>query len=245
MIPEGLIAPELALALGIAALAGATRGFAGIGSGFIMMPLFSLLFGPLEAVIIVCLLDAFGSVQLFPWALPRTDWRKVSYLALGSALLIPVGTLLLINLDRELMRRTIGIVVIGFTAFLMTGWRYRGPDGVPVALGIGGLAGLLSGGTGMGGPPVIAYLLATSATAEKVRANIVSYFLLLVTFIVVAFAWNGAVTELSLWRTGALLPVFLAALWVGAKLYPLAAERTFRRIAYALMMLSGFTAVVR
>ena len=245
MIPDGLLAVDLALATGIAVLAGLTRGFAGMGSGFIMLPLFSVLFGPPEAVVITCLLDAFGSVQMFPWALPRTEWRKVSYLVIGSAVLIPVGTALLINLDQDFMRRFIGALVIAFTAFLMTGWRYRGPINMPISLAVGGLAGILAGGTGMGGPPVIAYFLATSKSAESFRANITSYFLVLVSFIVIAFAWNGAVTVMGLWRTAFVLPLFLGSLWLGSRLYPLASERTFRRIAYALMMLSGATAIMR
>ncbi len=100
------------------------------------------------------------------------------------------------------------------------------------------------GGTGMGGPPVIVYFLATSESSEAIRANVISYFLLVVFFIVLAFTWSGVVTEQTLWQTAFLTPPFLAFLWFGSRLYPLASDRTFRIVAYTLMLLSGAIAIV-
>ena len=244
MIPLELLNAELAWAAAIGAIAATVRGFAGVGSGFIMIPLFSFLFGPAEAIVIVAILDGFGSAQLLPWALPRTNWKLVSQIAVATVVMMPIGVWALLSVDKETARRFVGIVVVVSTLVVASGWRLTGGATPARSLGIGGLAGLLMGGTGMGGPPVIVYLLATSENSEAIRANIISYFLLVVFFIVLAFAWSGVVTEQTLWQTAFLTPPFLAFLWFGSRLYPLASDRTFRIVAYTLMLLSGAIAIV-
>ena len=244
LIPLELLTVDLAMAAGIVAVAGAVRGFAGIGSGFIMIPLFSLLIGPAEAIVIAAILDGFGSGQLLPWALPRTNWRLVGQIAVATVIMMPVGVWLLLSVDKETARRIVGIVVVLSTMVIASGWRLPGGTTLLRSLGIGGLAGLLMGGTGMGGPPVIVYFLATSESGAHIRANVISYFLLVVFFIVLAFAWSGVVTVAVLWLTALLTPIFLGFLWLGSRLYPLASERTFRIVAYTLMFLSGGTAII-
>ncbi|MDA0262044.1 MAG: sulfite exporter TauE/SafE family protein [Proteobacteria bacterium] len=244
MIPYELLTPELGTAALIAAVAGTVRGFAGIGSGFIMIPLFSFLFGPAQAIVIVAILDGFGSAQLLPWALPRTNWRLIGTIAIATIIMMPVGVWALLSVDQDTARRIVGSVVVLSTLLIASGWRLRGGPTLGRSLGIGGLAGLLMGGTGMGGPPVIVYFLATLENSENIRANIISYFLLVVAFIVVAFAWSGVVTRDVLWQTVLLAPIFLAFLWLGSRLYPLASERLFRIVAYTLIFLSGGAAII-
>ena len=62
-----------ALALAVAALAGLMRGFAGVGSGMLMAPFFVYIFGPVETVAIIILIEAVVTVQLMP-----SVWRKSS-----------------------------------------------------------------------------------------------------------------------------------------------------------------------
>ena len=244
MIPLELLNTELAWAAAIGAVAATVRGFAGIGSGFIMIPLFSFLFGPAEAIVIVAILDGFGSAQLLPWAMHRTNWKLVSQIAIATVVMIPIGVWALLSVDKETARRIVGVVVVVSTLVIASGWRLTSGVTPARSLGIGGLAGLLMGGTGMGGPPVIVYFLATSESSEEIRANVISYFLLVVVFIVLAFAWSGVLTEQTLWQTAFLTPLFLAFLWLGSRLYPLASDRSFRIVAYTLMLLSGAIAIV-
>ena len=124
--PLELLNVDLAVAAGIAAIAGSVRGFAGIGSGFIMIPLFSFLFGPAESIVIVAILDGFGSGQLLPWALPRTNWRLVSQIALATIVMMPVGVWLMLSVDKDTARRIVGVVVVLSTRAIASGWRLRG-----------------------------------------------------------------------------------------------------------------------
>ena len=140
MIPLELLTTEFTAAAVIAAIAGTVRGFAGIGSGFIMIPLFSFLFGPAEAIVIVAILDGFGSAQLLPWALPRTNWRLVGQIAIATVIMMPVGVWALLSVDKDTARRIVGIVVVISTVVIASGWRLKGGITIGRSLGIGGLA---------------------------------------------------------------------------------------------------------
>ena len=49
--------PEMGIGIAIAAAAGLMRGFAGVGSGMLMAPFFVHLFGPVETVGIIILIE--------------------------------------------------------------------------------------------------------------------------------------------------------------------------------------------
>ena len=55
-----------AIAMTISVAAGLMRGFAGVGSGMLMAPIFVLLFGPLETVAMVIMMEIIVTAQLMP-----------------------------------------------------------------------------------------------------------------------------------------------------------------------------------
>ncbi len=48
------------------AAAGLMRGFAGFGSGMLKSPVFAILFGPVETVAVIILMELVVTVQLMP-----------------------------------------------------------------------------------------------------------------------------------------------------------------------------------
>ncbi len=88
----------------------------------------------------------------------------------------------------------------------------------------------------MAGPPIIFYYLAGNESAERVRANLTTYFIFvdLVTLIVFAgrdlIGWHTGV--LGLW----LVPAVVAGGLLGQRLFPLANERFYRRLAMILLV---------
>ena len=122
----------------VALLAGFMRGFVGVGSGMLMAPVFAILFGPLQTVGTVIMLDAFVTAQLLPSVHRLIEWRVILPMAGAAALSMPVGTWLLVTTDPQIMARCIAFIVLAFVLLLMSGWRYRGPKRLSVTLGIGG-----------------------------------------------------------------------------------------------------------
>src|SRR5262245_21066223 len=70
-----LIGFDTAAAGVTATAAGLMRGFAGFGSGMLMAPMFAILFGPIDAVTMVTMLELFVSIQLIPQVLKEIQWR--------------------------------------------------------------------------------------------------------------------------------------------------------------------------
>ena len=127
---------------------------------------------------------------------------------------------------------------------MLSGWRYRGTTRPAVTGGVGVLAGLLMGGTGLGGPPVILYVLSQPDPAGRARAGMVSYFAIATVFMIAVLTWRGAITELTLWRCAILAPWFGFAIWVGGRLFRLGSEAAFRKIALSILVVVGLVAIV-
>ena len=159
IIPADVLGWDLAIAALVATVAGLTKGFAGFGAGMILVILLSFVYGPVQAVAMLMVLDILASAQMLPRAAGQTDWRLIGPLALITCLISPLGLYALLNVEPDTLRRAIGIVVLSLALIMLSGWRYRGATRPAVTGGVGVLAGLLMGVTGLGGPPVILYVL--------------------------------------------------------------------------------------
>lgn len=216
-------------------VAGIVRGFSGFGSGMVMVPALAMIYGPVVAVVSIAILEIPASAQLLPGAWRRTDWRKLAPLILSSLVTIPAGTWLLVALDPMVMRRVIALIVLAFVAALATGWRWRGNAGPAALAGLGGLSGVLTGATSMGGPPVILFFLAGAHGAGEVRASLIVFLMAGTLAALGLYAWHGVVTAELVLRIALLAPFHLAALWAGGRLFHAAPEALFRRIALVVL----------
>lgn len=57
---------QMLTALLITSAAGLMRGFAGVGSGMLMAPFFVVLFGPVETVAMIIIMEVVVTAQLLP-----------------------------------------------------------------------------------------------------------------------------------------------------------------------------------
>ncbi len=67
----------------------------------------------------------------------------------------------------------------------------------------------------------------------------IGYFTVVLVGLAVTYAILGLFGLSVLWRTGFLLLPFVVGIFVGARLFPLASERTFRNIALAVLAVSS------
>jgi len=152
------------------------RGFVGVGSGMLMAPVFAILFGPQETVVMVILLEAVVTILLLPSVYKLIEWSVVVPMSIAATIFMPVGVWLLISVDAELMARGIAAVVLIFVLLLMTGWSYGGPKKLSFTLVVGSASGTLMAATSLGNPPVMLYLLSGTDRSEIIRANFTGYF---------------------------------------------------------------------
>jgi len=125
-----LLTLNFALGALIVFFGGLIHGYTGFGAGLLIVPLFSLLFGPVEAIAITTIVALFGSAQLYRGAARHANWRELLPILVAVVLFTPVGTHLLFNMDPDLVRRATGGFVLVIALILMSGWIYRGTRGI-------------------------------------------------------------------------------------------------------------------
>ena len=233
------------IAAGIALAAGLMRGFAGVGSGMLMAPIFAVLFGPVETVGIIILMEIVVTGQLLPDVHRDIDWRVIAPMGLAAALLMPVGSWVLVSLDADLIARGIAAIVLVFALVLLAGWRYAGPKPLPATLGVGALSGVLMAATSLGNPPVMLYLLSSRDTARTNRANFTGYFAITLLALILWMLATGLLVWDAVWRAALMLPLFMAAAWLGARLFRQSSEALYRRVALGLLICVGLYGLLR
>ena len=232
-------AGQAAALLLAATVAGVLRGFSGFGAALILAPVVSLIVGTQVAVPAILLAIFVTTVQLFAPAWPHVRWSEQFALSVPGCIGVPAGVLLLLYLDPELMRRAISAITALIALFLLSGWRSSRPPTRSGAATMGALGGVLSGAASIGGPPVIAYLLAGPGSPTQTRATLIYYFAFTQAASLVMF-WIGGLMNLEVLVTAALIaPALVAGTWAGAKLFHLASERVFRLAALTILLLVG------
>ena len=239
------LSPDVALAAAIAAAAGLMRGFAGVGSGMLMAPFFVYILGPVATVGVIVLIEMAATVQLLLSVHRLIEWRVILPIALGAFAAMPVGTWALRAIDPAIMQPAVGVLVVAFAILLLSGWRYRGTRPTSVSLGVGGVSGILMALTSMGNPPVIAYLLASDASAERTRANFTGYFGVTLVALAAVMVGAGTLTTATAGTAAVLLPGFLLGVAIGAYLFRVSGGRSFREIVCFILLGAGLYAVAR
>ena len=226
------------------AVAGGLRGFSGFGAALVLAPVGSLIVGAHVAVPAIILSMFVTTAQLFAPTWRHVRWSDQLALSLSGCIGVPAGVALLVFLDPELMRRGISVLTVLLALFLMTGWRSGHPPTRLGAASVGGLGGVLSGSTSLGGPPVVAYLLAGPGSAAQTRASLIYYFAFTQLASLIAF-WIGGLMNWEVLVTAAVIaPSLVAGTWGGMRLFHLASERIFRLAALTIMLLVGVSTLL-
>ncbi|WP_424811206.1 TSUP family transporter [Roseococcus sp. YIM B11640] len=226
------------------AIAGLMRGYAGFGTAIILAPVYSALWEPRAGVPVVLLLELVVSMQLLPRALKEADRRVIMPIGGAACLATPIGTIVLLSADPDLLRRFIGGFVLLFGALLMSGWRYHGSRPLGLNLAVGTTSGLLKGATGMSGPPVILYLLAGPEDVRQHRANLILFFGLIAIVSVLGPLWGGIITAAVFAKLVWILPVLVICVRIGTRLFHVVPLRLYKPFALAVLIASGSFALL-
>jgi uncharacterized membrane protein YfcA len=225
----------VAALVGIALVAGIARGFSGFGAALIFIPVGGAIIGPKMVSPVLLIVDGLATLGMVRPAFYIANRREVFTMAVGAAIGVPLGTAVLAFADPLLLRWLITAVAVLLLALLMSGWRYHGQPLAPLTATIGLIAGLFSGAAQLGGPPVIAYWLGGKSNFARVRSNVILYFSFSTIFSVVSYYLGGLFVVEVFALTVLILPAYAAGLYVGARLFGVATDSTFRWICYVLI----------
>ncbi len=243
--------PALFALMAAAFAAGLIRGFSGFGTAMAFMPVASAATNPVFALIAMQIMDTAPSVPLVIRHWRDSAPREILPLMAAASLTVPLGVWILKTADPITVRWMVAGLILLLVAAIASGGRYTRKPGLPVTVAAGTMSGVFGGLAALSGPPVILFWLSGQSDAKRVRANMMVYLSLLTAVSITSLAVAGLFTlKAVLWGI-AVMPVYVIGILAGGKLFPLASELTFRRMALGfitcavLISLPLFDAVLR
>jgi uncharacterized membrane protein YfcA len=237
----------LALAAGAAIVAAASfvQGLAGFGIGLVALAFLPFVISPLDAIVLTTLYATlFCAVIFVPL---RRDFVSsgVDALLVGSVLGTPLGVWVLASVSATALARLIGSVLILIVALEWSGFSPRRLPGRAWGLGAGVLSGVVGGAVGTPGPPAIVYMAAQGWSARTIKANLQAFLVVNQLVILAGYWWAGLLTG-EVWRLAAVfaLPA-IAGLLSGMRLFDRVDGARFRRVIFAILLVSGVALLLR
>lgn len=243
-MPDGLALalsePGLVYVLATSLLAGLIYGFAGFGSALVFMPLATVFLDPPIAVAAFALSATASLVTVVPGAWRVADRRMTLTMIAACLVAAPLGVAALRLAPSEAIRTAVcGLTLITLAA-LVFGWRMPLGGGLPIRLGVGALAGITGGATGLNGPPVILFNLAVPGQpVAQTRGNL-AVFLTLTSLSFLPQLWlQGLAPPHAIWLGILLLAPYALGTWGGARLFNPGRAGLYRTAAYLLIGAAG------
>ena len=237
---------ETAALAAIAFLGAVIFGITGFGAALVTIPLATHLVSLKFALALFVLADlaaAFSVGLENPKRAVRAEWtRLVPMILVGTAL----GVTLLVNLPRAAGMLLLGLFVVSFGIFSLSG---KASDRI-VSSRWGWIAGLAGGITstlfGAGGPPYAIYLSQRGLTKEQFRATMGFATMTSISLRAVAFTLTGLLLDAGVWLTAlAVVPACLLGIWTARRIFLRISREALMRAVALLLLASGASLIVR
>jgi len=226
------------------------QGAVGFGSGLLAIPL--MLWAGIELPIAIATLPGAVCVQTAynTWRYRvHLPWSKVGGMTVMRILGLPAGLILLVLLAGQTLdtaKQVIGVtllIVLGVQWFAKIQprehlhWAWT-----PL---VGGLSGIMAGAIGMGGPPLVLWVMAHDWPSRTSRAYLWLQFLLVMppqsALLIYQFGWPVA-QAIGLGFAAAPLVIFGAQ--IGEKLGERLDRHRLRQAAFGLLVIIAVTSIV-
>jgi uncharacterized membrane protein YfcA len=240
-----MISIPLFIAAALAMFASATvQGATGFGFVIVAAPVLTSFMAPTLAVPVLVVEGFVMTLILMSRVYRDARPKHIAVLSLFGVAFIPLGTLLLVTLDENVIKVMLGVVV-GVTAAVMLGGFQRTAGNEHLAsVPVGMVSGLLMGSTGLAGAPVILFFANQGIDPRQFRANITTYLLVVGLFALPSFLIAGVLTRDVLVLSAALTPGAVAGLFTGIWLSRHISTVLFKRLALIVVLVAAGAAVV-
>jgi uncharacterized membrane protein YfcA len=225
-------------------LASLVQGLTGFGSALVMVPIL-VNFMPPRMVVPLSLLS--GTVINLILALRERrhlQGKMVATLLIPALIGLPLGTLLLLFAEGNLIRIVIGVIIITSALLLVAGFRFDIRREIHALIPAGFLSGLLNSSVSMSGPPLILLFQNQRMPKDLFRANLVTYFLAVNLFTIPAFMIAGLFDERIIAVWAAVIPSIVIGISLGSLISKKVDQVSFRRLVLILVALSGLSALI-
>ena len=235
----------LALFLFSVFFGGIVSGLAGFAMGLVVSGIWLHILTPAQTA---ALIVGYGLlVQTYSiWKLRHAlRWRAVTPFIAGGAIGVPLGAMLLTAMNPDYLRTGVGVLLVADSSyFLLTPKVHTIDGGVAADVGIGILNGILGGLTGLAGPVITIWCQLRGWRKDEQRAIFQPVILAAFALTAISLTVAGTVTLdlVKLYAMG--LPMLVAGVWLGLKLYGHLDDAAFRKVILYLLLLSGLVLIV-
>lgn len=236
--------PVFLVALLVTLLAGIVRGYAGFGFSAIVVAVLSQFLPPSEVVPIVLFLEIAASVHMFPSVWHLIDRRALLYLMLGSFFSLPAGVLLLANLDENLMRLLIALLILIASLMIAMGFRIAAA-GDKMNLATGVVSGAMTGAAGVGGLAIVTMFLSSAANMAVARATLVAVFFISDSYAIAVGTWQGLIDLPVIYRSAILVLPLALGVNIGSRLFHRSNHDAARKFAVKLLIVLSLLTLTR
>lgn len=235
MITAGNI---LALSL-IIFVASAVRGFTGFGLALIAVPLIQFLMPVTDTAVFIAVINICFSILYYRRSKAIIKTQPIGTMALWTGIGVACGTLILKFVNPAYIQLVWGLLILFIVIALVRGLTLNiRSDRITMTLS-GLLGGVLSGATGITGPPVAIILSSLKTPKEKFNAVISVFILFAVSYALIFYLIAGLVRAETLLLALCCIPAMLAGLYTGDHMVSRSSQRTFTTIVYFVLVIMG------
>ncbi len=227
------------LVLGVIFTSTLIRATFGFGNALIAMPLLVLLIGVKAASPLVALSGLVISSLMLIQDWRMLQWKETITLLAASLPGIPLGLMLLTSVPESLVRNILGLILIGFGLYNLSGIQLPSQPSRWLALPFGLIAGILGGAYNTNGPPIIIYGVFRGWTKDQFRASLQGFFLISNLLVIAGHGFSGLWTrEIFLQFLGS-IPLAVLAVFLGGKIAARFSQDLFNKAIYYFLILAG------
>jgi len=220
-------------------LAGLVQGMSGFGSALIAMPLLTL-FIDVKIAVPLCMLHSVLMTSYLSLSLKdHMEKKKILPLLIGSLPGIYFGVTLLKNVESDLIKLLLGILIISYSAYslflkprprdLHKAWAYIA----------GFCTGFIGSAFSAGGPPTIIYTTLTGWSKDYIKATLTGFFLTSAIITAIVHASSGLTTALVIKYFFASSAFVLIGVYAGTKLYKRVSTEVYIKVILILLVILG------
>ncbi len=237
--------PAVTLVFGMAAivLGAVISGLTGFGFALVTVPLLIIVLPPKVVVPIVALLSISSHFVILGGTLRWIQIRRIALLSLAGVIGVQLGTYLLLILDAKTLKTLIGAVTSVSALAIMLGFKRTIRNERLASLPVGLASGILSGSTGMGGPPVVLFFSNQGVDKHVFRANLNLFFIVLTGAALPAQLLAGLLTHQVVTYAAWFLPALFLGTLLGMRLAHHVDEAAFRTITLVIITATGLSAI--
>jgi len=229
-----------------AALAGFVMGLVGFGTGLAALGFWLLVVDPLVAVPLVSICSIATTAFTLRSYAHAISWQRLAPFFAGAVLGLPMGVLLLGQLDAALFKVIMGVFLIGYTLFrlaILPNVTVRGKGQfMDAVVGLGG--GVLGGFAAIPGPLTTVWCGLRGWSKDEQRAVYQPFNQTVILLALAGYVSQGMLTQ----EVGLLafycVPASLLGMAVGMAGYKHIGEAQFQKLILWLLLASGIMLII-